>query len=483
MASSSTPRSWRRPPSRACSTGTRRGSASRSRNGSPAAGARRSTFVPLRRTRHVARRVRSRPVPPAVLSRAVTVRVEPSILHVDLDAFYASVEQLHDPTLRGRPVLVGRLGPRGVGRGRELRSAGVQCGIHDADGARPPAVPAGYHRGAAHGCVRRCESCRHGDPPRCHAAGGPIALDEAFLDIAGTRRRLGDPRLVGNRIHAEVLAATRVVASVGAATTKLVAKLASDEAKPNGLLVVEPGDALAFLHALPVQRLWGVGPATRTRLAGLGGDVGDLAALPQETVVGALGARQGAHLHTLAWNRDERAVEPNRETKSVGHEETFPRTSTTARCCAARSCASPRAWAPGCTPPGWRDARCRSRSAFRTSGPSPGRAPCRAHRREHGRHHAAAELLGASIVRGHPPAGVSVHGCERAWRWPRPCSRPGPRPRSSILRRRRPGPDAGRQGAAERAADEARARFGAGAVTRAVLAPSPPGEGAEPASR
>ena len=118
---------------------------------------------------------------------------------------------------------------------------------------------------------------------------------------------------------------TGLTASVGVAVTKLLAKLASDLAKPDGLLVVAPGSELEFLHPLPVERLWGVGPATRKRLAGLGVvTVGELAALPEATLVSAVGGAHGRHLHALAWNRDERPVEPSRVAKSIGHEETFP---------------------------------------------------------------------------------------------------------------------------------------------------------------
>jgi DNA polymerase-4 len=118
---------------------------------------------------------------------------------------------------------------------------------------------------------------------------------------------------------------TGLVASVGVASTKLVAKLASDLAKPDGMLVIEAGRELEFLHPLEVRRLWGVGPATGNRLARLGVQtIGDLAALPEETLVHTLGDALGRHLHALAWNRDDRVVEPEREVKSVGHEETFP---------------------------------------------------------------------------------------------------------------------------------------------------------------
>ncbi len=152
----------------------------------------------------------------------------------------------------------------------------------------------------------------------------PISLDEAFLDVEGARKSLGTGPEIGALLRSRIRAGTGLTASVGAATTKLLAKLASDLAKPDGILVVEPGTELEFLHPLPVTRLWGVGPATRKRLERYGVEtVGDLAKLPESTLVRSLGASAGAHLHALAWNRDDRAVEPDRVLKSIGHEETF----------------------------------------------------------------------------------------------------------------------------------------------------------------
>jgi DNA polymerase-4 len=153
----------------------------------------------------------------------------------------------------------------------------------------------------------------------------PISLDEAFLDVAGARRSLGSGPEIAQHLRTRIRAETGLTASVGVATTKLLAKLASDLSKPDGLLVVEPGTELAFLHPLPVTRLWGVGPATKKRLDDYGVEtVGDLARLPESTLVRALGQAAGSHLHALARNDDERPVEPDRETKSIGHEETFP---------------------------------------------------------------------------------------------------------------------------------------------------------------
>lgn len=248
-----------------------------------------------------------------------------AVLHVDLDAFYASVEQLADPALRGRPVVVGGLGPRGVvaAASYEARRFGVHSAVPMARARRacPDGVFLSPRFDAYNAASRQVMSILRDVTPLVE----PLALDEAFLDVRGARRSQGDAPAIGASIRQRVRDETGLVASVGVATTKLVAKLASDLAKPDGMLVVEAGRELALLHPLPVERLWGVGPATRARLARFGiVTVGDLAATPEETLVRALGSAAGSQLHALAWNRDDRRVEPNQETKSIGHEETFP---------------------------------------------------------------------------------------------------------------------------------------------------------------
>lgn len=249
-----------------------------------------------------------------------------TILHVDLDAFYASVEVLENPALAGRPVLVGGTGPRGVvcAASYEARRFGCHSAMPMARARRlcPQAVilPPRFDR---YGEIsRQVHGVFHSITPLVE----PIALDEAFLDVTGARALFGSGAAIGTEIRTRVREETGLTASVGVSTTKLVAKLASDSAKPDGLLVVPPGRELAFLHPLPVRRLWGVGPATFARLARFGVEtVGDLAALPEATLVGALGKAAGHHLHEMANNRDERPVEPDRELKSIGVEETFPR--------------------------------------------------------------------------------------------------------------------------------------------------------------
>ena len=247
-----------------------------------------------------------------------------SILHVDLDAFYASVEVLANPELRGRPVLVGGTGPRGVvaAASYEARAFGVHSAMPMARARRlcPEAVVLPPRFDAYSEASARVHEVFRSFTPLVE----PIALDEAFLDVSGAERLFGPAPEIGAAIRARIRAETGLAASVGVAGTKLLAKLASEAAKPDGLLVVEPGTELAFLHPLPVERLWGIGPATRARLRRFGVEtVGDLAALPEASVVDALGRAHGRQLHALAWNRDGRRVEPDREVKSIGQEETF----------------------------------------------------------------------------------------------------------------------------------------------------------------
>jgi DNA polymerase-4 len=253
------------------------------------------------------------------------MRAAADILHVDLDAFYASVEQREDPALAGRPVIVGGLGPRGVvaAASYEARAFGVYSATPMMRARR--ACPDGVFLAPRFDLYRDVSTEVMRILRSYTPLVEPIALDEAFLDVAGARRVLGSGPEIAVAIRTQVRAETRLTASVGVATTKLMAKLASDDAKPDGLLVVEPGTELEFLHPLPVRRLWGVGPATERRLATLGVQtVGDLAAIPEDFLVRTLGNASGRHLHALAWNRDERPVVAEQEVKSIGHEQTFP---------------------------------------------------------------------------------------------------------------------------------------------------------------
>jgi DNA polymerase IV len=250
----------------------------------------------------------------------------PGILHVDLDAFYASVEQLADPSLRGRPVVVGGLGGRGVvaAASYEARRFGVHSAMPTAHARRacPDAVFLAPRFDVYADASKDVMAILRSVTPLVE----PISMDEAFLDVRGASRLHGDGPTIARHLRERVADETGLTASVGVASTKMLAKIASDLAKPDGLLVVDLGRELEVLHPLPVERLWGVGPATMRRLGRYGvTTIGDLAALPETTLVTALGRAQGAHLHALAWNRDARPVEPERVVKSIGHEETFPR--------------------------------------------------------------------------------------------------------------------------------------------------------------
>ena len=247
-----------------------------------------------------------------------------TVLHVDMDAFYASVEVRRRPELRGKPVIVGGTGPRGVVASAtyEARARGVHSAMPTSRARRlcPDAVVIGPDFAEYAATSRAVMDVFRSVTPLVE----PISLDEAFLDVAGAVRRLGSPATIGERIRAQVEAEQRITCSVGVASTKFVAKLASARCKPNGLLVVPRDDVLEFLHPLPVSALWGVGERTEKTLRALGlNTVGDLAATSVEALRAALGPAAGAHLHALAWGRDERAVVPSEPDKSIGAEETF----------------------------------------------------------------------------------------------------------------------------------------------------------------
>jgi len=249
-----------------------------------------------------------------------------SILHVDMDAFYASVELRRHPELRGQPVIVGGSSTRGVvlSATYEARAFGVRSALPMSRAHRlcPAAVviPPDF---AAYSAVSAgiMEVFRSVTP-----LVEPIALDEAFLEVSGARRRLGGPVEIGEWIRARIADEQDIPCSVGVASTKFVAKLASTRAKPDGLLAVPPERVVAFLHPLPVAALWGVGERTEESLLRLGlRTVGDLADTPVSTLQRAVGSAAGAHLAALAWGRDPRSVIPTEPDRSIGSEETFER--------------------------------------------------------------------------------------------------------------------------------------------------------------
>jgi DNA polymerase-4 len=249
-----------------------------------------------------------------------------TVLHVDMDAFFASVELIDRPHLRGRPVIVGGGSSRGVvlSATYEARAFGVHSAMPMSRARRlcpQAAVVEPEHRRYAEVSSGVMEMFRSITP-----FVEPLSLDEAFLDVAGAVRRLGSPAAIAALIRNRVADEQQITCSVGVATTKFVAKLASARAKPDGLLVVPREETIPFLHGLGVGALWGVGDRTEEILARLGlRTVSDIAHTPVDTLKRALGDAAGAHLYDLAWGRDPRRVVAEHVEKSVGAEETFPR--------------------------------------------------------------------------------------------------------------------------------------------------------------
>ena len=247
------------------------------------------------------------------------------ILHVDMDAFFASVSLLDHPELVGTPVIVGG-GSRGVvlSATYEARRFGVHSAMPMTRARRicPTAtVLPPEHARYAEVSAGVMEIFRSITP-----VVEPLSLDEAFLDVGGARRRLGRPAEIGQLIRDRVVDEQGITCSVGVAPSKFVAKLASTRTKPDGLLVVPVAEVVAFLHPLPVGALWGVGEKTEKELTRLGlRTVGDLAHTPVSTLVRAVGQATGTHLHALSWGRDERMVVPAQPDRSIGADETFAR--------------------------------------------------------------------------------------------------------------------------------------------------------------
>lgn len=248
-----------------------------------------------------------------------------AIMHVDMDAFYVSVELLRRPDLVGAPVIVGGLGGRSVvlSASYEARKFGVRSAMPMANARRlcPQATVLEPHQEV----YRRVSAQLMGIFDSVTPLVEPLSVDEAFLDIAGSMRRLGPPRGIGELIRARVSSELGITASVGIAATKFVAKIASTRSKPDGLLLVPKAETIRFLHSLDVSALWGVGAKTREALARVGiSTVADVANTPPAVLQRLLGAA-GLHVYELSWGRDPRVVTPVRVEKSIGAEETFAR--------------------------------------------------------------------------------------------------------------------------------------------------------------
>ena len=247
-----------------------------------------------------------------------------TILHVDMDAFFASVELLERPDLRGRPVIVAHDSPRSVVTAAtyEARRFGVNSAMPLAIAKRrcPQAVILEPHFDRYVHYSRIVMEICDGLTPTVERLG----IDEAFLDVSGAGRLIGGPVAVATLLRERVLAETGLVCSVGAASTKFVAKLASSRAKPDGLLVIPAEGTLDFLHPLPIGALWGVGGKTEESLLRRGiRTIGDLAQTPVDTLEQYLGTAGAAKMHDLSWGIDPRTVQTRAEEKSVGHELTF----------------------------------------------------------------------------------------------------------------------------------------------------------------
>ena len=251
------------------------------------------------------------------------VESERRILHVDMDAFFASVEQLDDPKLRGKPVLVGYDGPRGV-----VAAASYEARVFGCHSALPMAVA---KRMCPHALIvpvrgeryRELSRRMFGILDRFSPVVEPLSVDEAFLDVTGTERLQGSAEEVAAKLKKAIRNELSLTASVGVAPNKFLAKLASDLRKPDGLVVIRAEEAEGVLGPLAVTKLWGIGAATAGRLATLGvRTVADLRKTPVERLAKYLGTEAERYLN-LAYGRDDRAVTPDRDAKSISHERTF----------------------------------------------------------------------------------------------------------------------------------------------------------------
>ncbi|WP_181783988.1 DNA polymerase IV [Pseudonocardia pini] len=249
-------------------------------------------------------------------------RAEASILHADLDSFYASVEQRDAPRLRGRPVIVG--GGVVLAASYEAKAFGVRTamGGRQAKALCPGAIVVPPRFSAYSEASKAVFAVFEDTTPLVEG----LSIDEAFLDVGGLWRIAGTPTAIAARLREQVAREVGLPITVGVACTKFLAKVASAVAKPDGLLEVPPGGELAFLHPLPVERLWGVGKVTAAKLHGLGiRTVGEVADLGEPTLVSLLGRASGRHLHALAHNRDPRVVDTGVRRRSIGSQRVLGR--------------------------------------------------------------------------------------------------------------------------------------------------------------
>jgi DNA polymerase IV len=245
-----------------------------------------------------------------------------TILHADLDAFYASVEQRDDPRLRGRPVIVG--GGVVLAASYEAKAHGVRTAMGGVQARRlcPRVVVVPPRMGVYAKASKAVFEVFRQTTPLVEG----LSIDEAFLDVGGLWRISGTPTEIAVRLRREVRERVGLPITVGVARTKFLAKVASGVAKPDGLLMVPPDGELAFLHPLPVERLWGVGPVTAGKLRDLGvTTVGQVARLGEPTLVSMVGQAAGRHLHALAHNRDPRPVDTGRRRRSIGSQRALGR--------------------------------------------------------------------------------------------------------------------------------------------------------------
>ena len=250
------------------------------------------------------------------------MRADASILHADLDAFYASVEQRDDPRLRGRPVIVG--GGVVLAASYEAKAFGIRTAMGGGKARRlcPQAVVVPPRMSAYADASEAVFQVFRDTTPRVEG----LSIDEAFLDVRGLERIAGSPAEIASRLRQQVRDRVGLAITVGVARTKFLAKVASGVAKPDGLLVVPPDGELEFLHPLPVGRLWGVGAKTGAKLDRIGiTTVAQVACLDEDTLVAILGRAVGRKLHALAHNRDPRPVQVGRRRRSMGSQRALGR--------------------------------------------------------------------------------------------------------------------------------------------------------------